>query len=273
MNTTLYPSFSRSMLSLATVLVVGLAPASHVLAQPATAFAITINGEVQPPERGQFLLQQQIAKGVANTPQLQSALRETLINQTVMAQEATKVGLDQRPEVRARLDLARQNVLAQAWQQQVLQDAPPTDASLQAEYQRQLQALGTEEVRVRHVLVSEEHQAKAAHAQIQGGVPFEQVVAQYSSDAATRESGGLTEWVPVGMLSPAVAKVLQGVEKGQLAAAPVETAAGWQVLRLEERRPYAAPAMDKVRPQLLQALAKQKLQAELMALREGAKVE
>ena len=40
------------MLTLATALVVGLAPSSHVLAQPATAFAATINGEAQPPERG-----------------------------------------------------------------------------------------------------------------------------------------------------------------------------------------------------------------------------
>lgn len=261
------------MLTLATALVVGLAPAGHVLAQPATAFAATINGEAQPPERGQLLLQQQIARGATNTPQLQSVLRETLINQTVMAQAAVKAGLDQQPQVRARLDLARQDVLAQAWQQQVLQTAQPTDASVQAEYQRQIQALGTQEVRLRHVLVREEKQAKAVHAQIKGGAPFEQLAAKFSTDAATRESGGLTEWVPVGMLSPAVAKVLQGVEKGQLAAAPVETAAGWQVLRLEERRPFTPPAMDKVRPQLLQALAKQTLQAQLKTLRESARVE
>lgn len=261
------------MLTLAAALLAGLVPASHSLAQPAAAFAVSVNGEVQPAERGQLLLQEQVARGTPNTLQLQSVLRETLINQAVMAQAAVKAGLDQQPQVRARLDLARQNALAQAWQQQVLQGVLPSDADMLAEYQRQVQTLGTQEVRLRHVLVADEKQAKEVHVQLKGGAPFAQMVTRYSSDAGTRESGGLTDWVPLGRLAPAVAKALQGLEKGQLAAAPVDTAAGWQVLRLEDRRSYTAPAMDKVKPQLTQALAKQTLQAQLKTLRESAKVE
>ncbi|CAN5264711.1 peptidylprolyl isomerase [soil metagenome] len=273
MNTSLPVSFSRSILTLAAALLAGLAPVSHSLAQPAAAFAVSINGEAQPAERGQLLLQEQIARGAANTPQLQSVLRETLINQAVMAQAAVKAGLDQQPQVRARLDLARQNALAQAWQQQILQGVQPSDADMKAEYQRQVQALGDQEVRLRHVLVADEKLAQEVYAQLKGGAPFAQVVTRFSSDAGTRGSGGLTDWVPLGRLAPAVATVVQGLEKGQLAAAPVETAAGWQVLRLEDKRPFTAPAMDKVKPQLNQALAKQVLQAQLKILRESAKVE
>jgi peptidyl-prolyl cis-trans isomerase C len=273
MQTSLPVFFSRSMLTLAAGLLAGLVPVSHSLAQPATVFAVRVNGEAQPAERGQLLLQEQIARGAVNTPQLQSVLRETLINQAVMAQAAVKAGLDQQPQVRARLDLARQNALAQAWQQQVLQGFQPSDADMQAEYQRQVQALGTQEVRLRHVLVADEKLAQQVQAELKGGAPFAQVVTRFSSDAATRESGGLTDWVPLGRLAPAVAKALQGLEKGQLAAAPVETAAGWQVLRLEEQRPFTAPAMAQVKPQLNQALAKQALQAQLKTLRDSAKVE
>jgi peptidyl-prolyl cis-trans isomerase C len=261
------------MLAWSAALLAGLSPVSASLAQSPAVFAVSVNGEALPAERGQLLLQEQIARGTADTPQLRSALRETLINQTVMAQAAVKAGLDQQPQVRARLDLARQNALAQAWQQQVLQGVQPSDAAIQAEYERQVQALGTQEVRLRHVLVADEKQAKEVHAQLKGGAAFAQVVTRFSSDASTRESGGLTDWVPLGRLSPAVAKALQGLEKGQLAAAPVETAAGWQVLRLEEQRPFTAPAIAQVRPQLIQALARQTLQAQLKTLRESAKVE
>lgn len=264
---------SSPMFTLAVALLAGLAPVSHGLAQSTTAFAVNINGEPQPPERAQLLLQEQIARGAADTPQLQSALRETLINQAVMAQAAVKSGLDKQPQVRARLDLVRQNALAQAWQQQVLQGVQPSDADIQAEYQRQVKALGTEEVRLRNVLVADEKRAQEAHTKIKAGTPFAQVVAQLSTDAGTRGSEGLTDWVPLGMLSPAVVKALQGLAAGQLAPTPVETPAGWQVLRLEERRPYTAPTIDKVKPQLLQALAKQTLQAQLKALRESAKVD
>ena len=274
---TLVPaSLCRSILTLATALLAGLAPVSRSVAQsapPAAAFAVSVNGEAQPAERGQLLLQEQLARGAANTPQLQSVLRETLINQTVMAQAAIKASLDQQPQVRARLDLARQNALAQAWQQQVLQAAQPSDSDMQTEYQRQVQALGTQEVRLRHVLVADEKQAQEVHAQLKAGAPFAQVATQSSSDSTTRESGGLSDWVPLGRLAPAVAKALQGLDKGQLAAAPIETAAGWQVLRLEEQRPFTAPAMDKVKAQLTQALARQTLQAQLKTLRERAKVE
>ena len=273
MQTPLAASFSRSVLGLSAALLAGLALASPRPSQTPAAFAVSINGEAQPPEVGQLLLKEQIARGAADTPQLQAVLRETLINQAVMAQAAVKAGLDQQPEVRARLDLARQNALAQAWQRQVLQGVHPSDADIQAEYQRQVQALGTQEVRLRHVLVADEKQAKEVYAQLKGGAPFEQVATQFSIDANTRKSGGLTDWVPVGRLSPAVAKALQGLEKGQLAAAPVETAAGWQVLRLEDQRPFTAPAIAQVKPQLIQALARQTLQARIKTLRESAKVE
>jgi peptidyl-prolyl cis-trans isomerase C len=273
MHTFIPVSFSRSALTLAAALLTGLVSASPSLAQSPAAFAVSVNGEAQPAERGQLLLQEQIARGAANTPQLQSMLRETLINQAVMAQAAVKAGLDQQPQVRVRIDLARQNALAQAWQQQVLQGVQPSDADMKAEYQRQVQALGSQEVRLRHVLVADEKVAQQVYAQIKGGAPFAQVVTRFSTDAATRKTGGLADWIPLGRLAPALVKVVVGLEKGQLAAAPVQTAAGWQVLRLEDQRPYTAPAMDKVKAQLSQALAKQTLQAQLKKLRDSATVE
>lgn len=273
MKTPIPTFFSRSTFGVTIALLAGIVPASHGLAQTPASFAATINGEPQPQERAQLLLQEQLARGVANTPQLQSVLRETLINHALMAQAAVKAGLDQQPQVRARLDLARQNALSLAWQQQVLQSVRPSDADIRAEYQRQIQALGTQEVRLRNVLVADEKQAIDIHSKIKGGTPFSEMVTQFSTDAATRDAGGMTNWVSVGILSPGVLKALQGLEIGQLAAAPVETAAGWQVLSLEARRPFVAPHLDQVRPQVVQALAKAALQAQLKALRESAKVE
>ena len=272
MTTFLPVSFSRSLLSVAAALLAGLAPASPAMAQP-TAFAVSVNGEVQPAQQGELLLREQLDRGVANTPQLQSMLRETLINQAVMAQAAVKAGLDKQPKVRARLALARQNALAQAWQQQILQGLRPSNAEMQIEYKRQVAALGDEEVQLRHVLVADEKLAQDVYAQIKGGAPFAQVVTRFSTDAGTRGSGGLTNWMPLGRLAPAVATAVKGLEKGQLAAAPVETPAGWQVLLLEDKRAFTAPAMDQVKPQLNQTLGKQALQAQLKVLRESARVE
>jgi peptidyl-prolyl cis-trans isomerase C len=75
---------------------------------------VTINGEPQSVARAEVLLREQLARGAGNSPQLQAAVRDLLINQTVMSQAAIKEGLDKLPLVQAQIELARQSVLAQA---------------------------------------------------------------------------------------------------------------------------------------------------------------
>jgi peptidyl-prolyl cis-trans isomerase C len=271
MKTHPLPTFKpRWTRSLAVALLSGLVPLSQSLAQPA---AFSVNGEAQPVERSQVLLQGQLARGLADTPQLQAQVRETLINQALMAQEAVKAGLDKQPMVRARVDLVSQNALAQAWQQQVLQRAEISDANLQAEYQRQVQALGTQAVQLRHVLVADEKTALQLQARVKGGASFEQIATEVSLDSTTRPNGGLNDWVPEGLLFPGVAKAVQGLTSGQLAAAPVATASGWLVVRLEGRRPYTPPTLENSKLQLRRAVEQRLLQARLKTLRDAAKVE
>jgi len=250
----------------------GAAPAVPAAAAGSAPFDVTVNGVALPPQRGEFLLQQELARGAADTPQLRSALREALIDQALMVEEAIKAGLDKQAPVVTRLDLARQNVLVQAWQQQVLQGAQVSDADLKLEYQQQVQTLGNEEVRLRHVLLADEKLAQQVQVKLKGGADFEALAKQYSGDAGTREQGGLSGWLPNGRLDPAIASAIRDLKAGQLVAAPVKTEAGWQIIKLEERRPFVAPAMDKVEPQLRQAIARRLLQLQLKALRDGAKL-
>ena len=120
---------------------------------------VTVNGEPQPLARAEVLLREQIARGASNSPQLQAAVREALINQAVMAQAAVKEGLDKLPLVQAQIELARQSVLAQAWQQQTGLGREISEAELQQEYDRQVKLLGNRQYRLRHLLVNEEDTA------------------------------------------------------------------------------------------------------------------
>ena len=237
------------------------------------SLALKINGQVSPVERGDLLLRDQLARGAADTPQLRTAIRETLINQTLMAQEAVKQSLDQLPLVKARAELAQQNTLAQAWQQKAMQDALVSDADMQAEYQVQVKALGTQEYRLRHVLVADEKTAQQVLAKAKSGSKFESLAAESSRDPGTRDKGGLSDWVAEGRLSPAILQAVQGLKNGQLAAQAIETPVGWQVLRLEEKRALTPPTLEAVTPQLKLAVAQKQVQAKLAALRASAKVE
>ena len=237
------------------------------------SLALKINGQVSPVERGDLLLRDQLARGAADTPQLRAAIRETLINQTVMAQEAVKQSLDQLPLVKARAELAQQNTLAQAWQQKVLQDAVVSDAEMQAEYQMQVKALGTQEYRLRHVLLADEKTAQQVLVKAKSGTKLELLALESSRDPGTRDKGGLSDWVAEGRLSPVILQAVQSLKNGQLAAKAVETPVGWQVLRLEEKRALTPPTLESVTQQLKLAVAQKQVQAKLAALRAGAKVE
>ncbi|TXI74220.1 MAG: hypothetical protein E6Q49_02230 [Limnohabitans sp.] len=266
----------RRSLSLVTALVAAAPLAAHAQTPPnpaSVALAVTVNGEAQPARHAELLLSDLLARGAADTPALRAQVRETVINQTLMAQAAIKGKLDGQPDVRARLALARQTALAQAWQQQALREVRITDADIAAEYQRQVQALGSEEVRLRHVLVADEEQAQQVLAQLAGGASFATLAAEVSRDNTTRERGGLSDWVPVGSLTPSIAQALKGLAPGQLVAKPIQTPSGWQVFKLEEQRPFSPPPMAQVQASLRRALEQRAVQASLQALRQNARVE
>jgi peptidyl-prolyl cis-trans isomerase C len=268
------PIIRRSLLPL---LLVGLHTAPAALAQtspakPAPAF-VTINGEAQSQDRARILLVEQLRRGAPNTPQLQNSVREALIAQTLMAQEAVKAGLDKQPLVRAQVDLSRQSVLAQAWQDKIIEDRPITDKDLETEYQRQVTLLGTSEVRLRHLLVAEEATATLLLEKIQTGSKIADLAAQYTRDDATRQTGGLTGWIPVGQLSPALAEASKDLAPGKVSPKVVKGQAGWHVLQLEERRAYTPPTLEDSKPQLADAVRVQRIQEQLTRLRQSAKVE
>lgn len=242
-------------------------------AQSLSAPLVTVNGEVQTTWMAELLLRDQVARGVANTPELQGGVRETLIQRSLMAQEAVKAGLDNQANVKAQLALARQNVLAQAWQQQFVQGLQFQDSDLQAEYQRQIRLLGPKEYRVRHLLVQEEATAKLLLEKVRAGDKVAALAAEYSRDETTKSKGGLTEWTPQGQLLPSILKTIESLQPGQWAPSPVVSPVGWHVVQLEQVRAYVPPEMDKVKPQLVQALVEQRLQERLRQLRGSAKVE
>lgn len=245
-------------------------PARDPLMQP----FVTVNGEAQPVARAEILLREQLAQGAAPTPQLRTAIRERLVEQALMAQAAHKDGLDKHPLVQARIDLTREALLAKAWQEKLLQGKQFSDAEIKAEYTRQIEALGPKEYRVRHLFVASEDTAKLLIDKIQRtGAKLADLAAEYSRDEDSRKNGGLSEWTPQGRLAPELLAAVKDLRKGALVPTPVRTQAGWHVLQLEDARDYAAPEQDKVKPQLIQALAQQFLQKELKALKSSARVE
>jgi peptidyl-prolyl cis-trans isomerase C len=66
--------------------------------------------------------------------------------------------------------------------------------------------------------------------------------------------------------------VIVNLSEGAMTANPIETPAGWQIVKLEEKRAFKAPNYEDVIPQLRGGLLQQQRLEAIKKLRQSAKV-
>ncbi|MDB5922183.1 MAG: hypothetical protein JWN13_1119 [Betaproteobacteria bacterium] len=258
---------------LALVLALGLGAASAAGAQNDNAPAAKVNGTTIPAYRMDAAVKTRIGQGQPDTPELRKGIREALINQEVVAQEAVKKGLDKRPQVAARIELDRQMTLINAYFEEYLSKNPITDDMLKKEYERLKPQLPPKEYRARHILVEKEDDAKNIIAQIKKGASFEKVAAEQSSDPGSKARGGDLDWGPAERWPKPFAEAVTKLKKGQMVDAPVHTEFGYHIIRLDDERATKVPTFDEAKQQLQQVVQSQMVQKLIADLRGKAKVE
>jgi peptidyl-prolyl cis-trans isomerase C len=233
----------------------------------------TVNGVAIPRARSDLFVQQQVERGNKDSDQLRAQIREVLINNEVVYQEAARAGVAKRPEVQQRLDLLRHEVIVNAYVGDWLRKNPVSDAEIQKEYQRAQSLTGDKEYKARHILVETEDAAKGAIAEIAKGAKFEEVAQKLSKDEGTRPRGGELDWSVPGNYDKAFADAMVKLEKGKMTPAPVRSRFGYHVIRLDDVRALKFPPLEEVKPQIQQRLTQQKVETLVRELRAKAKVE
>ncbi len=198
---------------------------------------------------------------------------EGIENLYVSAEEAEKQNVAADPEVAARLELDRMNLLAASMFQKYIKEKTPTDADLRAEYDRQIAGMPKAEFHASHILVKEEAQAKDIVAQLGKGAKFDVLAKKYSIDPGSKDHGGDLNWfTPEKMVKPfseAVAKLT----KGEYTKEPVQTQFGWHVIRLDDTRPLNPPPFESVKDRLGQFVQQHQVHDYIESLRKAAKIE
>ena len=241
-------------------------------APAAAAKGATVNGVAIPPARIDTIVKAQAARGVPDSPQLRDEVREQLIVREIIAQEATRKGLAKNSEVQVQLDLARQQVLWNAYVADFVKTHPIADAQVRAEYEKLKASRGDKEYKTRHILVEKEDEAKAVIADLKKGRKFEELAKQ-SKDPGSKDRGGDLDWnSPAGYVKP-FGDALSKLDKGKYTETPVQTQFGWHVILVEDIRPAKFPSYDEVKPQIQQRLMQVKVDKMVQELRAKAKVE
>jgi peptidyl-prolyl cis-trans isomerase C len=232
-----------------------------------------VNGVAIPRSRSDLFVQQQVERGNRDSDQLRAQVREVLINNEVVFQEATRAGIAKRPEVQQRLELLRHEVIVNAYVSDWLRKNPVADTDIQKEYERARSLTGDKEYKARHILLENEDAAKGAIADIAKGAKFEEVAQKLSKDEGTRPRGGELDWSVPGNYDKAFADAMVKLEKGKMTTAPVRSRFGFHVIRLDDVRDLKFPALEEVKPQIQQRLTQQKIEVLVRDLRAKAKVE
>lgn len=262
---------------------IGIAP--HALAQASAAassakpdfeFVASVNGT--PITQGLFnlTLRALISQGQADSPELRQAVRNDLINKELVAQEATRLGLANTIDFPDQITQLRQNLLLQAFLENHFKKNPITDAQLREEYDRQRKLMGDTsnafQYRVSQIVVSTETDAMDLIRRLQKGDLFGRLAQEFSIDTASKAQGGSLGWMMTGQVIPAVANVLPTMAKGAITPKPIQTPAGWVILKLDDKRAFKIPTFEESRPQLQQALVQQYLGQAIQGLRTNAKI-
>ncbi len=245
-------------------------PAAAGASTPAEA---TVNGTVISQGAVDMVIKQR-SGGQPVSPEARKALVDSLVLQTVVAQEAAKQGLDKSPEFVEQMTTIRQSALANAYIEDYVKKNPITDDMLKAEYERMKATTAGTEYKARHILVEKEADAKAIIATLKKTpAAFEKLAKEKTKDAGSKASGGDLGWFDAQRMVPEFGAALSKLEKGKFTEEPVKTQFGYHVILLEDKRATEAPPLEAVKAQMSQQLLQQNVKKQIDALKAAAKIE
>src|SRR5574340_278948 len=193
----------------------GVIAAMAVQAQTGSTMA-KVNGTPIPQSRLEFIMKARASQGQPDTPEARKALRDDLISEEVIAQDAIKKGLDKDPDFAAQLDIARLTALVRAYQIDYVKNHPVSDEELHKEYDALKAQMGDKEYKAHHILVASEAEAKDIIARIKKGEKLEKIAQDKSLDVGSKSKGGELDWSPAASYVQPFAEALTKLGKGKL---------------------------------------------------------
>ncbi|MDP2787482.1 MAG: peptidylprolyl isomerase [Pseudomonadota bacterium] len=234
----------------------------------------TVNGVALPQVFANLVRQARAGRGGTPESLSDEIIRDAVVTAELLAQEATRKGLDKGPTLIAALEFQKKEILSQALIEDFVRSHPISEEVLKAEYDNAHTKAGDTEYRPRHILVNSEKEAKELIAKLTAGkkAKFEDLARKESKDPSAGNGGDLG-WLPPVNLVPEFASAMVKLKKGEVSKEPVQTKFGWHVIRLEETRKLDFPAYDKLKSRIANQLQQQQLRKYVMELRAGAKIE
>jgi peptidyl-prolyl cis-trans isomerase C len=204
--------------------------------------------------------------------QAYEAALDRMIEQRLFAMEAEARGLDREPDIRRRIEVMRDLVLAQAIYEEIDQTASDPERAERLYRQHQNQLGQGAEVRLRHIVFPTREAADAAKRRLDQGDRFEALAFELSIN---RESGSDGGDLGFAAMSDVSAPIRAAVERGNVGdlLGPIQVEDTWHLVRIDDRRERGGPSLEELRPRIVEWLRFEEIQTLRERLERDARIE
>ena len=257
-------------LSVAAALLVGLITGANAATQD-----FRINGELITKAQQEQLIKSYTDHGQLRTPQLEKLAKHLLKRDTLLMQEARRLDLEKRADVKNQIEAARRKILMAAVVADWIKRHPISEEEIRKQFQVEQERWGDTEVQVRHILVKDEDIAKTLLKKVRSGEDFDRLAREYSNDTPqNKANGGIIDWTSPNMFDKDFADSFKKLKPGQIVKHPVQTRLGWHVIKLEGKRPAERwRDYETSAPLVRQLLMQREVQTYVDRLISEAKIE
>ena len=247
-----------------------LATALAALAAPVFAqTAFTVNGQTVSVADQQELMKVLADRGVKDQKQQLEAARSILAQEKLIEEAAKKANIAQDPAVKALIAERQTEIYSAELVRKNAAAHPLTDADLKKTYEEVKKQYDPNEIKVRHILVKTEQEAKDIIKSLNAGGDFATIAKEKSLDQGTAAQGGEIPFTNIRRIAiPGFAETAMALNKG----APFHSALGYHVIQLQDKREVPLPSFDALKPQIQNLAAQRQAQQYMADLMKNAKI-
>lgn len=210
------------------------------------------------------------ARARYDSPEGKREFVNSLAEIKMMAQEAKKRGLDKDADMKLKLDFINDQLLARGLAEKTVKDITITDADITKYYNDNKDKFNVgPRVKLRHILVSSEPEAKAILAQLKKGADFS-ALAKEKSKCPSAPKGGDLGWATRGMMVPEFENAAFALKKGEMSGV-VKTSFGYHIIMCDDVQGGKLMELSEAKPAIERQMKGEKSEAAIKSLLEEVK--
>lgn len=235
--------------------------------------AFTVNGQTVSVAEQKELMKVLADRGVKDQKQQLEAARNILAQEKLIEEAAKKANIAQDPAVKALIAERKTEIYSAELVRKNAAAHPLTDADLKKTYEEVKKQYDPNEIKVRHILVKTEQEAKDIIKSLNAGGDFAAIAKEKSLDQGTAAQGGEIPFTNIRRIAiPGFAETAMALNKGSLLPVPFHSALGYHVIQLQDKREVPLPSFDALKPQIQNLAAQRQAQQYMADLMRNAKI-